>query len=142
MERGSNGQSRANFLLLRENWRLEARLATAEAEASALRTLCRYLQDSAAFVAEKVRLEDVLAATLAKAMGEQADATEALNQMATLAQASADRLSEAESAAADAAEALAEAKTLVTIMDEYRTSHVQTNVSKWRKKLEALLPKL
>ena len=45
--------------ILEENWRLRFQGSTYEMELSALRMKIRYLEDGAAFLAEKIRLEDV-----------------------------------------------------------------------------------
>jgi hypothetical protein len=110
-------KARVNKALLNENWRLQVRLAAAEEEAAALRAACRYLRDSAAFVAEKMRLEDVLSSMLAEVAGQRATAVEMSSRAAAMAEASAQRLTEAESAATDAAEALAHAKTMLAELD-------------------------
>lgn len=50
--------------LLCENWRLQTQVVTLQEEQLAFRSRIRYLEDSAEFVTEKIRLEDVIASLM------------------------------------------------------------------------------
>ena len=69
--------------LLEENWKLQFEISARDLETAALRLKCRYHEDAAAFMAEKIKLEDVIASlldALAASKANDGEVTEMINR--------------------------------------------------------------